>query len=757
MQANRKRSQLSFNDSDKNQPVVRLIVILTLSLGMTMLLDCKLEALAQPPGPELFAKEPRTPLELWEAIDYLVRTGQAKKAVPYIDKFMKSKPDDTTLIAIRNRYGSGSILRLVDDPATFAFAKPLADALAGAARKYAAGPERIAQLINELTISPAEHDYAVRHLREAGPYAVPPLFQALARPDLRPADRELIAHAIGELDSSAIPALVAVLDGAEPVLAVDAATALGMIGDRAAVPFLTYHAAEPAVPLSVRTAAQIAIKRLTGQPFSAQTQPPVQVLTEAAWRYHRHQVEFSDNIITLWTWDKEQHTAVPHEVPRREAEVTISSQFAHWALQLAPANQQVQVVQLSIALEAAVERVGFASFPAKDQATFTVAKAAGPLLLGQVLKSAIADGKTDLAAAAAMALGNVTSATALSSNNQPHPLVEALVAPGRRLQFTAAKAIVTLTPTMPFPGSSRVVRTLAQFVINQPLPRAVVIDGNPNRGSQLAGFLTELGYDSETELTGNLGFRAATASADVELVLVSFDLFRPGWELDDTLANLSTDARTALIPVFVYGPLHVQYNRPNLKAAYPRIRFLVQPGNAELLREQLKVLPTLPSEKERTTYASDALALLARISSNRKGPLVPDLPAAEPAISAALGRTDTAIVAVAVLGDIPEPDAQRSLATVVLDPSQGIDLRRKAADQLVHSIQRFGHLITAYQEARFRQVAEEETDADARSTVGTVIQALHRTGIARLNRPAAPAVAPMKEPKVPTPAQRTPE
>jgi len=37
---------------------------------------------AQAPGPNSFAREPRTPLELWSAIDYLARTGQSKKAVP---------------------------------------------------------------------------------------------------------------------------------------------------------------------------------------------------------------------------------------------------------------------------------------------------------------------------------------------------------------------------------------------------------------------------------------------------------------------------------------------------------------------------------------------------------------------------------------------------------------------------------------------------------------------------------------------------
>src|SRR6516162_2748888 len=106
---------------------------------------------AQPPGPELFAKEPQTPSELWGAVDYLIRTNQVKKALPYLDRFVKSRPDDATFIAIRNQYGAGSILQLIDDPATRLHAKPLADALAAATRRYATQPDRIARFVTELT------------------------------------------------------------------------------------------------------------------------------------------------------------------------------------------------------------------------------------------------------------------------------------------------------------------------------------------------------------------------------------------------------------------------------------------------------------------------------------------------------------------------------------------------------------------------------------------------------------------------------
>ena len=68
------------------------------------------------PGPESFAKPPTTPLELWDATDYLVRTGQAAQTVPFLKKFLAANPDDDDPAEIRDKYGAGSILRLQDDP-----------------------------------------------------------------------------------------------------------------------------------------------------------------------------------------------------------------------------------------------------------------------------------------------------------------------------------------------------------------------------------------------------------------------------------------------------------------------------------------------------------------------------------------------------------------------------------------------------------------------------------------------------------------
>jgi HEAT repeat protein len=687
-------------------------------------------ARAQAPGPELFAREPKTPVELWEAADYLIRTGQAKKAVPYLEKFQKSQPDDATLVALRDRYGSGSFLRLDDDPATRRFLRPLVDALAVASRRYATRPDRIERSIAELTLTPDEQDYAVRRLREAGPYAVPFLVDALRRPGLSDVDRGHLIRNMGRLEPSTIPALAAALDSPEPAVAAAAATALGSIGDAAAVPFLMFPAASPGAlgaglptPPAVRAAAQASIARLTGRPFDRQPRTPVQVLSAAAWEEHRRRPELPDEPVVIWAWDAARNAPAPREVSADEAKTTLGLEFAREALRLDPKDRSAQAAQLSLALEKAVGRGKPDELPAKDPATFAAATAAGPSLLSEVLETAIADGKSDLAAVTVLALAKVTDRTALASGGRLHPLVRALSAPGRRVQFAAARALVEMAPDRAFPGSSLVAPVLARFIMNQPQPRAVVIDGNANRGGAIAGLLMNLGYHHVQERTGSEGFLAAAEAADVELVLVSYDLFYGDWKLTDILANLQADARTAGIPIFVYGPYDLRIKRPNLERDFPGIRWLVPPSDAAMLEKQLNGRPSVLTEADRLSYARDGAALLARIAADHKGVLGTDLGSVEPALSLALNAPETAKSAAAALSELPDPDAQRSLFDLVLDPSRPPDLRAEAAALLVRSIKRFKPLLTAQQEGRLGAI-NEEIDPGVRAGMAAIRAAM---------------------------------
>ncbi len=348
--------------------------------------------------------------------------------------------------------GRGSVLSLADHAGTRAYAEPLAEAMIAAARKFATDPKRLARFAAALTKSEDEQNYAVRRLREAGADAVPFVVEALGRPGLSAKDRRMILKNAERLDRSAVPAFVAVLDSPDATLAADAATVLGALSDTRSIPHLTFPAASTKAAPEVRKAAQGAIERLTRRPFGAQQRTPVEVLTDAAWRLHRHQADLGAEPVAVWAWDKESGLPVSKRVPRTEAEAILGNRFVKDALALSPTDRNARVVELSLNLEKSIERAGFTKFNPQDQAEFKAATAAGPSLLTEALKTAIGDGKTDLAAVLAAALGGVTDVNALAATGRPHALVDALYRPGRRLQFAAAKAIVKLRRIRLFPG-----------------------------------------------------------------------------------------------------------------------------------------------------------------------------------------------------------------------------------------------------------------------------------------------------------------
>ena len=699
----------------------RAMVLVLTGLGLGFVSPAR----AQIPGPESFAKPPSTPLEYWDAADYLVRTGQPRLAVPYLNAFLKSNPPDDVLLQIRDRYGVASVFRLQDDPATRPLEQPILDKINAAVKGHATDPARLERSIEALSKSRPEQDYAVDRLKEAGPYAIPALIRAIANPGVSPESRALIVANMGRLDRSTVPPLIAALDSPDRVVAADAARVLGLLRDPRAVPFLTYSSSEAEAP-SLREAAREAIERITGKPFTLQPRTPARLLADEAWNYHRHLVRFDSDPTTVWAWDGD--VPAPRTVPATVAEEYFGGRFARQALAIAPADLRAQEALVSLNLEKAVERYGLAPVVDRDPSgAVAAATAAGPAVLTDVLKVAIQDGHSPLAAASAFALGRVASRDPVGTPNPVSPLVAALSAPDRRVQYAAASALVGQNPSRPFPGSSRIVPILARFVANRS-PRAVIADGNSNRGNSVASTLQAIGYEPEVVASGADAFRASAESADVELILIEPSALQGAWNLRDTLANLRADSRTAGLPVIVFGPLDLR-DRLGTMLDDSRTGFTVTPTDPDTSRDildrQLSAMGARPlSADERLGYGQAAAGLLRVVASRPNGPLAIDLARAEPALSQALTVPTAAASAAAALGDVPGPDAQRSLASVVLDSGRPAPLRLGAGASLARSIQKFGPLLTADQERQLVGSIDSEPDPAVKGALSAVYGAL---------------------------------
>jgi hypothetical protein len=728
-------------------------------------------ARAQAPGPESFAKAPETPLELWDAADYLVRTGQARQALPYLRQFLRGNPADAQLLEIRDRYGAGSVLRLQDDPATADLAAPLLERFNAAAGRQARDPERLRRFVAGLTGTTEEQRYAIDELRRAGPHAVPPIVDALSREEVPPADRARIVQNLARLGPPALPALATVLDAEDPSLAADAADALGRLGDPRAIPFLSYHAGQPG-ETAVREPARAAIARLTGAPYASQRRTAADRLAAEARRYVTHSVPFTGPKVELWTW--EGGRPVPRVVTTDEAERHLGTRFARQALELEPTHPDAQVSLAALALRPAGEANADLStdLNAPPAASPAAALAAGPGVLADVLRLALAQDLPELAAPAAEALGRVADRDALYAGQGTHPLVAALDGPDRGARLAAARALVALDPVKAFPGSSRVVPVLAHLASARSRPRAVLIDGEAAGVNNVGAVLRELGYDPLAAPDGPGGFRLASGSADVEVILINPTALEGPWQTRDLLANLRADATTARLPILLYGPLGVgrgqvttgvgPRNEPieidamlrgrtrvgDLTKLAPGVAAVVTPSDPKafgpVLERELARLGARPlTDAQRQRLAGEATGLLARVATRPNSPLAAGLEAVEPALSQALTETPFGGAASVALAEVPDADAQRGLADVVLDASRPAGLRVDAANALARSLQRFGPLVTAEQEARLAQYLDgAEADPAVRFAIAGVVGALRPRPEAigpRLLRSVSPA------------------
>lgn len=692
---------------------------------------------AQAPGPELFAKPPETPLELWDAVDYLIRTGQPAQAAPYLRAFLKANPDDATLLQIRDQYGVGSVLNLQDYPETSSQAEALLGRFNEAARRQARDPERLRRFVQGLTGTHAEQQYALENLRQAGPYAVPAVVEALSSPEIQDRERGRLVVNLARLGPPAVPAIVAMLDAPDTTLAAAAAEALGRLGDPRAVPFLTFPAARQ--PESVVTEpARQAVARLTGWNWASQTRSPRRVLLDEAELYLAHAPSPLAGSGEVWVW--QGSNVVPQQATPGQIKGYYGLKLARQALELDPTDHQAQTLVAALALEKTVETSGVAAFPGQDSlGAYPLAVSAGPQVLADVLRLALDRNLPDLAAAAALVLGNVADRDALYiPTTPPHPLIAALDSSDRRTRFAAARALVNLEPSRPFPGSSRVVPVLAQFAAGRQQRRAVIVDGSRNRANTVGSVLHELGYETLVATSGPEGFRLATGSADVEAVFIEPTALIEPWTARDLLANLRADSRTNTLPVIVHAALDRQNQLEPIVRDDPHVAFLVTPVDAQasgpaIQRELDRIGPRPLSDEERSSYARQATALLAVLANRPGSPFQGDLPPHEEILRGGLNTPPLAPAAAVALGELPVADAQRSLADTVLEQSRPEDLRVQAAIALTRSLQRFGPLLDDAQERRLLQERDEAASPALHHVLSTVLGAL---------RPRAEVVGP---------------
>jgi hypothetical protein len=323
-----------------------------------------------------------------------------------------------------------------------------------------------------------------------------------------------------------------------------------------------------------------------------------------------------------------------------------------------------------------------------------------------------------------------------------------------------------MDPSQSFPDAERVVSILVRAITEAEDAKAVVIDADRARADQTAGFLAELGYRVLIARTGKQGFQLAATTAGINLVVIDINCIE--WTLSQTVANFRADARTAYLPLVLYGPediAHVPTPTGRINAvAFPeaaspiwggtlppggreepiqgttraRLRrtiersapatFVAEAGVAADFLEQLR--PFLASVQaspltgeERGQYQAVAVRWLAHLAEIGDGKVF-DLTSAEPALSKLLDHPDLAPAALMALSGIGSPTVQSQFLAVLVHPQDAPALRIGAANQLAYHIQQHGVLLTSDNVRELLQAWQTADDPNVASALAAAIGSL---------------------------------
>lgn len=679
--------------------------------------------------------EPRTPQTLMDAVVLMSDLARPGLAHLYLQKLLESNPDEETLLKLRDKHGPALFLRLSNDKRLQPESITLLDQVSLAFRKGATDPVRVDKLIGQLSKTAAEREVAILQLRNAGTYGAARLLAALNR-TRNDAERKLLLYTLTRMNREVVPALLGAVEGPDVDMRSAVIEALGWLSDSQAKSALWHPAFEESQPPAVQLAARQALGRLifgdAKRAYEVSQFGAAAELAKSARRNLRGDGDWllnDDGQVELWNWDEAAGTVAMTPVSANIASIRAGLQQARQAFELAPNRTDLHALYWT-ALMASELREAEHGAPISMQpgSTFYVGLQLGPDVMQAALIEAMSLGEPLVAATALQALSQTGAARMLKAvEGKPAPVVAALNYPDARVQFAAASTILTWDPATSFRGASRVVEVLARALSDSGKARGIVIDAEEQRATEMSSALIALGFEPESSQTGQGGFKIAAERGDVALFLIEANVSR--WELSQTIANLRSDARTAFIPIVIYGDETLRTRIERQAEAYPRVKFVLKVSDSAVMAKQVAPFLRASStdaitQPQRVATRQAALMWLTQLADRKQASLF-DLRPAENALLAATNDEALGDSAAYALGGVATPSAQVKLFEVGTSVSRPAPIRERALAQLSAHIQRHGNLLTELQVDEFRKAARQETDPQVQIAFAATLGSLN--------------------------------
>lgn len=530
--------------------------------------------------------------------------------------------------------------------------------------------------------------------------------------------------------------LIQCLKASEPMIRTNAATLLAMIGDARAKPYLANLAANDA-DASVKEAAAAALAKLGG---SGAVIDETVALASAYYARDMRVVNNYRNVYPIWSMDRdgENLNLVAYEVPRDLYHLKLAEGVLFDLMRAAPDHEGARTLLASVLLAEGEFGRGVsgegdtAAVAAACAQARILAAAQGPAVLSNVVKTASAGGRPDVAAAALALLGTMADADTAEAMTG---IADGLSAPNKNVRYAAALAAVKTKARGVDPA--RVVENLAQAVGEDATRNVVVIDDVAETREALCAQLEAKKWFCAWADSGASGVVRLRDFPVEDLVIVRYDLGRG--HISDVVANIRRDERTKDVPVVVLA------NAKDMEAAKKdwdgKVQgFIAAPPVSDAYEPALKELvKTLdPAREAATVTAAKAAAALADMDpkgtfpvANAKGAMIGSLK----------GDDRVRVPCIMALGKLADASAEGALIETFRDGTASETVRGEAAKALARISRASGKTSAefgaALREAAMAGGSPEYLMMLSEATGLLPIASATRLGAMRMGRPKA--------------------
>jgi len=324
-------------------------------------------------------------------------------------------------------------------------------------------PKIIVAEIKRLSSTARGRLTAVKHLQDAGEYAIPYMLDAMAE-DAGREEFANIAWALPQIGRDSIRPLVAALQTGNVVVKAEIIKALGEIGYPQSLAYLVYIT-ETDKSADICGLANQSIRQIDPE---AMRSSAARLFYRLAENYYHHAESLAPaentEFANIWFWDSDAARLVWRKVDSRYFNELMAMRACEWALKADATFGRAIGLWLAAYFKAESIGVGMPDYFGPDHADAGVyATTAGPEYLHQTLAIAIKENNAYVALGAVEALATTAGEKSLLYRIGPaQPLMQALSFDDRAVRYSAAIAIAAAGPKKEFAESKLVAEILAQ-------------------------------------------------------------------------------------------------------------------------------------------------------------------------------------------------------------------------------------------------------------------------------------------------------